>query len=97
MIELLTRQKELKNKMIPMKIFYKGYWIIPGSWKKFQAVHKDYDGNEDRRIFEEDTIKACKLAIEEFHDGKEYLPSSDCKICGGSGYNPTVCTCWGWR
>jgi len=58
--------------------FYKGYWIETSDnpWRKFRAVHKDYDGNEDHRIFEEDTIEACKLAIEEFHDGKEVFAQS---------------------
>jgi hypothetical protein len=82
-----------------MKEFYKGYWIVPAenSWKKFEAIHKNYDGNEDHRIFEEDTIEACKLAIEEFHEGNEYLPNSECKICDGFGYDLTDCNCWDWR
>jgi hypothetical protein len=81
--------------------FYKGYWIETSDnpWRKFKAIHKDYDGNEDHRIFEEDTIEACKLAIEEFHDGKEYLPDPECKICDGSGnfQYKNDCNCWDWR
>jgi hypothetical protein len=46
-------------------MIYKNYEIKPGEYTKFDFVHLEYDGPEDRRLGHGRSIDDCKQQIDE--------------------------------